>query len=771
MDVDLMSTKLLIPPPVRHAIPRSRLNDALEQGIPVSRLVLISAPAGYGKTTLLAQWAATTNHPVAWLTLGETDNAIEQFFRYLLNAWETVRPGIREQPAGLLLGGTSPEIDAVLRSIIHIASHSPEHVVFVLDDYHLITEPAIHDALDFLLDNAPPTLHFVLASREDPALSLARYRARHELLELRGEDLQFGPGEAREFLNDGMGLELEESEVGSLQAQLEGWITGLQLVALTLRHRPGSVESLAVTGRHRHVADYLSEEVFAHLSEETRTFLLQTSILDRLGESLCIAVSGNQQSQEMLETLERANLFLVRLDDNRTWFRYHRLFAGFLRETLHRRHPGEVAGIHRRAAEWHLAHDQPDTAFQHAVDGGDLELVVRIFDRYVNARLWGGELRMVKRWLDALPAAWRSTYPVLDLAQAGFLAYSGAFEACVRCVDDVEQRLTLVESEEARWQLARVTTIRCFIACIQNDLTGAEVLADRALQDLPEENLGFRPGIYAALGDLYRRNGRWAESKQCYLQALDFIHAPAIRVQSAHLFGALADLDVRQGHLRSAAAYWKKALAAIQERENWGHVALPVVGWVYLRMSELLYEWNELAEAWQNVPRGLERAELGGDPQARIAGNVIMARLELTDGALDAADEHLDRAQELLDEAPFPDWIGRFERCRVELWLAQNKLRSAVIWSDTVLNDDAPESRTLSEVTQLTVARVLIHRGDPEALLRADRLLDQLISTAGELGQSGVRIEALAMRSMIREKRGDQTGMLTDLGHALRAAE
>ncbi len=770
MDTDLLATKLLIPPLMRHAVPRARLYDALEQGIPESRLVMISAPAGYGKTTLLAQWAGATHLPVAWLTISETDNDIEQFFRYLLNAWETVRPGIREQPAGLLLGGMSPEIDAVLRSMIHAANDSPEHVVFVLDDYHLVKEPAIHDALDFLLDHAPPTLHFVLAGREDPPLSLARYRARHELLELRGEDLQFGPGETRGFLNEGMGLDLGEGEAESLNAQLEGWIAGLQLVALTLRHRPEHGEPLEVSGRHRHVADYLSEEVLASLSEETRTFLLQTSILDRLSESLCIAVTGNQQSQEMLESLERNNLFLMPLDDSRTWFRYHRLFAGFLQETLHRRLPGEVDGIHRRAAGWYLAHDQPDSAFQHAVDGDDLELVVRIFDSHVNAKLWGGELRVVKRWLDALPAAWRTAYPVLDLAQAGFLAYSGAFEACVRCVDDVEQRLALAESEEARWQLARVTTIRCFIACIQNDLTGAEVLADRALQDLPEENLGFRPGIYAALGDLYRQNARWAEAKQCYLQALDFMHAPAIRVQSAHLFGALADLDVRQGRLRNAAAYWEKALAVIQERESWGHVALPVIGWVYLRMSELLYEWNELAEARQNVPRGLERAELGGDPQARIAGNVIMARLELTGGNVDSAEEHLEQARMLLDEAPFPDWIGRFERCRVDLWLAQNTLRSAVTWCDTVLKEDS-ESQPLSEVTRLTVARVLIHRGDPEALEQADRLLHRLISTADELGQSGVKIEALAMRSMIHEKRGDQPGMLTDLEQALRLAE
>ena len=281
----------------------------------------------------------------------------------------------------------------------------------------------------------------------------------------------------------------------------------------------------------------------------------------------------------------------------------------------------------------------------------------------------------------------------------------------MRCVDDVEQKLAHADGDSARRQLAKVTAIRCAIACMQNDLTRAQAYADRALRDLPEDDLGFRPLIYGALGDSYRQHGRWEEAKACYLKALGFPDAPVIRVESAHVFGALADLELRQGHLRDAAGHWSKALAAIQDRENWGRLPLPVIGWVYLRVGELQYERNELAEAWDHLSRGLERAELGGDVRALIAGYVIAGRLKLTEGDVEAAAEYLERARPLLAEAPFPDWTSRFERCQLDLWLAQDRLRTAVAWADETLTAGALEARPESEVAQLALARVLIVKG------------------------------------------------------------
>lgn len=373
MDTTLLASKVRIPPRPPRVVLRTRLTDALERAVPDYKLVLISAPAGYGKTTLLAQWAHSSRFPVAWLSLGEEDNDAERFLRYLLAAWEEAQPGAKESSLGHLLGAQSPDIDAVLSAFINVANDAPGHVVFVLDDYQLIEDPVIHQALSFLLDHLPPSLHFVIAGRGEPPLPVARYRAHDEAMELRADDLQFVQAETVDFLKDAMKLDVSEDEVVKLHFELEGWIAGLQLVALTLRQRLTGAEKLVVSGRHRFIADYLSEDVLAPLALSIRQFLLQTSILDRLCGSLCEAVTGTTGGQDVLEALERENLFLVPLDDGREWFRYHRLFADFLYEELKRRHADGVGDLHRRAARWYLAHDLPEPAFQHALEGNDVE--------------------------------------------------------------------------------------------------------------------------------------------------------------------------------------------------------------------------------------------------------------------------------------------------------------------------------------------------------------------------------------------------------------
>jgi LuxR family transcriptional regulator, maltose regulon positive regulatory protein len=771
MDTFLLATKLRIPPQSPHSVQRTRLIDALEGGIPHYKLILISAPAGYGKTTLLAQWARSCHFSTAWLSISEEDNDIERFLRYVLTAWEQVQPGVWESKLGLLLGSQSPNQEAVLSAFINIANDIPEPIVFVLDDYHLIEDTAIHETLTFLLDHLPPTLHFVLAGRAEPPLPLARYRARHELLEFRAEDLQFLVEETADFLNEAMGLDVPHDEVVKLQAQLEGWIAGLQLVALSRQRRLAGADKLVVSGRHRFIADYLSEDVLAPLTTGMRQFLLQTSTLDRLCGSLCEAVTGRDGGQDMLETLERENLFLVSLDDSREWFRYHRLFADFLSEELKRRHPDEVADLHRRAARWYLAHDLPEQAMPHAVEGSDMELAVQILDGYCNAKLSSGEIQVVRRWVDSLPAEWYAASPVLGIAQAGLLAFTGAFEACMRCLDEVEQRLTPAESEVTRWGLARVTAVRCLMACVQNDLTQAETYADRALHELPEEDLNWRPGVYGALGDAYRQNGRWEAANECYLKALAVTNSPGLRFMSAHVYGALADLALRQGHLREAAAYWKKALAAIHERENWGRLELPAIGWVYIRMGELFYEWNELAEAWDHLSLGLERTELGGDVRALIAGYLLAGRMKLTEGNADEAAEYVERARTLVENAQFPDWISRFEQFQLELWLAQDRLRAAVDWADEMLRSNALEGRPESEFAQLAMARVLIVKGDAPSVERALALLKRLLQAAEAEGRTGVTIEALALQALGNWRRGERAGAMTALERALRLAE
>jgi LuxR family maltose regulon positive regulatory protein len=485
---------------------------------------------------------------------------------------------------------------------------------------------------------------------------------------------------------------------------------------------------------------------------------------------LCDAVTGRTDGQETLELLERENVFLTPLDDSREWFRYHQIFAEFLQSELQRRHSEEVALLHGRAAQWYLAHDLPEQAFQHAVARGDLEFVIYIFERYVPAKLVGGEVKIVERWLAALPEAWRAAHSMLGFAQACVLLYTGQFEAGLRYVDEVEQQVR-AQGEEIRPQLAKVMALRCIVACYQNNLAPAETFAFQALRDLPEDDIELRNGLYGALGDTYRKNGRWEEAKACYLKTLDFPQTPAFHVQSVIAFGALADLDLLQGHLQGAAAYWRRSLAIINDRRSWGILPLSLIGWVYIRMGEIFYEWNELGQAGDYIFQGLERAELSGDAQTMFASYLITGRLKLTAGEGAAADAYLERARSLVEGAEFPDWTGRLERLRLEWWLAQGRLRAAVDWANGMIEVGAREEPPASEETRLAIARALISKGDAPSLTRALALLRALLQTSEAEGRVGIVIEALALQALAHGRRGEHANAMTALERSLRLAE
>ncbi|MFZ0546483.1 MAG: hypothetical protein WAM60_13645, partial [Candidatus Promineifilaceae bacterium] len=611
-ETPLLATKMRVPPQPHHVVRRPQLVNLLESELPHYKLILLAAPAGYGKTTLLSQWSQTAHYSVSWLSLSEEDNNLPRFFRYLLTGWEQIQPEIGDTDLALLLSGASSDEQILLSAFINAAIDLTDHLVFVLDDYHLITDPSIHQSLTFLLDHLPPLLHFVLACRGEPPLPLARYRARQELLELPTQTLSFQLEETADYLTKAMGFELSSEAVQKLQDQLEGWVAGIQLAALSRQYNLSEAADPTISGRHRFIADYLSQDVLAQLPIERRHFLLQTSILGQLNSSLCHAVTAKADSQERLESLERDNLFLTALDADRTWFRYHPVFADFLRERLERSYPQEVTILHRRAAAWYLAQDLSQEAFDHALAGEDMDLVAQIIERFFPGRLLAGELNVVTQWVETIPDKWYKNLPVVGLAEAGVLLFTGRLEACADRLDEIEE-LTVRARPDQEQQMAKVAAMRCSIACFQNNIPQAEALGREALKHLPEDDLSFQPVVYGALGDTYRSNGRWQEAKDCYLKLLDFSHSPAFQTQAAHVYGALADLDLRQGHLKSAAAYWKKALATTQKRENWGSFPLPVIGWVYLRMAELLYEWNDLEEALDHLTPGLERVELGGD--------------------------------------------------------------------------------------------------------------------------------------------------------------
>lgn len=772
MTDSFLKTKYHVPPLLPNLVERPRLYKHLDQSLqPGRKITVVAAPAGYGKTTALVQWARAFDHQVGWLSLDRSDDDFERFFRYLVLAWEEVEQKIRQSSLETLLSSMNPDKESVTTAFVNAGSDLDEHTVLILNDYHLVKDESIHKSMEFLIEHLPPKLHLILVSRSVPPLPLDLYRARGELLEVGVEELKFGLEETETLVNEKLGLGLSAGELESLQNGAEGWIVGMQLVSHAIKRGLTAKGNLKVSGRQRFLSGYLRQEILLDLPPVVRRFLMETSILDRLCGPLCEAVVGDGQGQAMLVWLEEEGLFISPLDDRRQWFRYHALFAEVLREELQRDHLGDVSQLHRRAARWYLEQEMFEPAFQHAVTGNDAQTVVQIAERRFELMMHTGQLNLLRRWLDMLPREWYTQYPVIGLAHIGWLGFTGAMEACLDQVDRLERDLTHSNREDRQWQLARVATVRCQIACSQNDLATAEPLAERALRDLPETDYHYRANIHHSLGEAYRHIGRWQKAREHYHQVLRLVDDDAFGPRTIHVYGALADVELLQGRLKDAARYWKSSLSLIEKRDSWGKVPMPLVGWVYIRQAEILYEWDELEKARNFISLGLQRAELGGDLQSLIAGYLIAGRLQLSGGNRLEAVEYLDQARPLVEKAHLEHWTGLFERLQLEIWLAQNRLRSAVNWSDKMLERDELSEGSLGKTTNLAVARVLIFKGDESAVQQALSLLHILSEKAAGEGRMAIQIEALALMAMAFWNRGDKAQALTNLNQALTLAE
>ncbi len=765
MEPTLLATKIRPPTTSNRLLRRPALIDRLESEVPDHRLTLVAAPAGYGKTSLLAQWAEVSCLPIAWLTLDDNDGDFKTFFRYLVAAWEQLQPQIRDSRLGVLQDAADLESADAVAAIVNTADQLVDDLVIVIDDFHLITDPALLDRFRQIIDNIPARLHFVIASRAVPELPLARYRARGELLELWLNDLRFSEAESSAVLRRLANMPLTDEQLGPLHRQLEGWAAGLQLAASSLR-RGVDVSRLGCrSGRNRNIADYLQQDVFAHLPVAVQRFLLETSILDNLSDSLCNAVTSADDARAMLDLVEQENLFLQPLDEERRWYRYHRLFRDFLRSELDRSGHADIERLHRRAGEWYFAHQLPDQAFEHAIAGRDSDLTLRIFERYLNVKLNGGELKQVLRWLEALPSGWYDEYPLLHLYRGATLAMSGDFANCLRCVELAEQGLSSIGSEDRDWQLAIVTAVRCFIACVQNDLQQAEIYADQSLNALRAESQAFRASIYHALGDTYRRNARWDKAQECYSKVLPALGSSDFRLQAAvqavHVYGALADLEMRRGCLRSAEDYWQMALEALNQPESRGRLDLPIIGWLHIRAAEVLYEWNRLDDARARLASGLRYVEVSGDRRTMVAGQLLAGRLYLTHGDVQSAADALEQVRPALESAELSDWREAFERLQVDVWLGQS-YRDLRNWSERAQTDG---------LESLAVPRALLLAGGSKQLVPAQSFLERALARAEADGRSGAAVEIRALQALLYQKLGDTPQALRSLSRALRDAE
>jgi LuxR family maltose regulon positive regulatory protein len=486
----LLATKLYIPALRPHRVPRPRLTERLKQGT-AGPLTLVSAPAGFGKSTLLSEWIHTSGRPVAWVSLDEGDDDVSRFLLYAVSALQRLHPSLGEAALSTLRHVQAPTrevVEGLLTGLVNEIHNLDRDVVLVLVDYHALADAAVHQAAQLLLDRLPPRMHLVIATRVDPPLALSRLRARGQLTELRAQDLRFTSEETAGFLNQVMELSLSCADIDALEERTEGWAVGLQMAALSLQGRQDAAAFIAqFTGSHRFVLDYLTDEVLSRLTESTRDFLLRTSILERLCGPLADAVRGGEASdgQAILERLDAANLFLIPLDDTRTWYRYHHLFATLLRHQLERKlGPDGIKPLHERASDWYAAHGHPEDALEHVLAAGAHDRAAELMSQHALPRLMRGDAGTVLRWVQALPLEWVRRLPWLRLAYTWALLATFQLPAAEEQVREMERDLAQQPDPELE---AHVETLRALFLRGGGRTEEAIVLYRRALERLPEE--------------------------------------------------------------------------------------------------------------------------------------------------------------------------------------------------------------------------------------------------------------------------------------------
>jgi len=756
-----------------------------------SALTLVSAPAGFGKTTLLTEWlaAATADDgSIAWLSLDARDNEPVLFWTYLISALATAAPGVGAS-ALALLQTTNPPIDAALATLLNDLQSVSNEVVLVLDDYHAIDSREVHESVAFLLEHLPRHIHVVIASRTDPALPLARLRGRGELVEIRAADLRFTPQEAAAYLNGSMGLALTAEDVETLEGRTEGWIAALQLAALSMQGRDDIAGFIAgFAGDDRYIVDYLAEEVLQRQPEHVRQFLLQTSILDRLSGPLCDAVTGQVGGKVTLTTLERGNLFLVPLDDRRQWYRYHHLFADVLQAHLLDEQPDGIPELHRRASAWYELEGEPYEAIEHAFAAQDVERAADLLERAFPALKRNRQEVMARGWLDMLPDELVRNRPVLGVNFLGVLLSMGEVEGVEALLANAERwmdaalgaagdpdgpsgGMVVVDHEEFRRLPGAIAVYRAAFALALGDVPATEVYARRALEiSLADDNLGraAAAGILAiadwTIGDLEAAHTEWTACTEGLLRA----------GHVADTFGCalgLADIWLVQGRLGEAMRTYEQALQRAPEPNV---SILRGTADMHVGMSAIHCERNDLDSAAADLQRSQELGEHTGLSQNPYRWRVAMARVREAQGDAAAALSLLDEAERLYTTDLFPH-VRPVPAMRARVLAAQGEWGQALAWAREQELSVEDDLTYLREFEHITLARVLVAQyaatRDERPLADASALLERLLLAAVEGKRTGSVLEILVLQSLAHQAQGDTPTALERLQRAVILAE
>jgi len=788
----ILATKLYVPPPRPKAVLRPQLVERLNEGLSASRkLTLISAPAGFGKTTLVSEWVAVCERPVAWLSLDEGDSDPTRFLIYIVAALQTIAPSIGAGLSGVLQSPQPPPIESILTALLNEIASVPDDLVLFLDDYHVIDSKPVDDSLTFLLEHLPPQMHLVIATREDPALPLARLRARGQLAELRAADLRFTAAEAAEFLNRAMGLNLSAEDISALETRTEGWIAGLQLAAISMQgHEDAASFVKSFTGSHRFVLDYLVEEVLERQPETVQSFLLRTSILERLCGPLCdsVLLDPSASGQETLANLERANLFVVPLDNERRWYRYHHLFADVLRMHLMAGQPDQVSALHRRASEWHEHNGSPEDAIRHALAAEDFERAAGLIELAWSAMSLSNQSSTWLGWVKTLPGELVQARPVLTVWYAYALFHSGEMEAAEARLKDAERWLdttadmrertespaagmVVVDEEEFRRLPGMIALHRGGQALARGDMPETVKHAQRVLDLAPEDDHLMLGGAASQLGLAAWASGDLDAARRMTADATANLRLAGY-ISSA-IGGAivLADIQIAQGRLRDAMATYERAL---QWATELGAPVLQGAADMYVGMSALQREHNDLETAAQLLLTSQALGEHAALQQNPSRWRAAMARIQEAQGDPDGALDLLDQAERLYDGAFSPN-VRPIAARKTRVWVAHGRLDEALGWARAQGLTVDDELSYLHEFDHITLARVLLARyrsGRPDvSISEAVGLLERLLKAAQEGGRNASVIEILVLQAIACHAQGDLPAALLALQHALALAE
>ena len=680
MSEAIIATKFTIPIPRVHFIPRKhlfeRLNKDLWQTDGFTRkLTLVSAPAGYGKTTLIADWGSKFQSIVksqygvkdsdfCWLSLDEGDNDQVRFLLYFIEALRRVDEHVGAATLAMLQSPQPPPVEILLGSLVNDVAKLSILLVLVLDDYHLVQNPAIHKILNFLVEHQPSQMHLVLLTREDPPLPLPRLRVRSQITEIRQDDLRFTKEETADYIHSIVGLELSEEDLTSLDRRTEGWVAGLQLAALSMQGRDDVSNFIkAFTGSNRYILDYLIEEVFQQQTPTIQKFLLQTCVLDRLSAPLCDAVTQSNESRKLLQSLEQANLFIVTLDEERKWYRFHRLFVELLRHRLRLAEELTASFLHQRASHWYRDHDLQAEAVHHALAAEDWELAADLIEKANDAMLKRGEVMTLLGWFQKFPEEIILASLELCMSYAWVLLLIGQLDKAERLLDHAE---SLTEDDPS--SLGDVFSAQAYLARTRGEPQITIEKSHQALALLPKDNLAGRSIVAVNLGLTYWHAGILDEAELALREAYQTGH------ESGNMYVAVT-AKVFLG--RTHASRGKLNKAAVQYREVMGGDApVPMLAITHLDMGTLYHEWNEMAKALEGQRRGLDFSVQSGNVEFQIAAEMLLARLKLSEGALQAAYEAAQRAnQKARDFSPFTQ--ARCASCLAQVALARGDLEEA----------------------------------------------------------------------------------------------